>query len=253
MAQKSWTLFEGTHGGPDPQFSLTPAELGISGHEFHVRQTRLRGGLREGVDAIEIDNGRFGFIALPTRGMGIWKAWLGKRGQAGAIDVGWQAPVEGPVHPQFVPVFDPSGVGWLEGFDELLVRCGLESNGAPDFDSRGFLKYGLHGRIANRPADRVELTFDDRDNELRLTGVVEEARFLFQRFQLRSTISTRLGEPGLRIHDEVINLGSAARDMQLLYHQLRPAALGSRLAGAGPRRAAGATRSARGRGHRQLG
>ena len=45
-----------------------------------------------------------------------------------------KSPVRGPVHPSFVPLFDPSGLGWLEGFDELLCRCGLESNGAPDFD-----------------------------------------------------------------------------------------------------------------------
>ena len=30
-----------------------------------------------GVDIVEIDNGKFRFIVVPTRGMGLWKAWLG--------------------------------------------------------------------------------------------------------------------------------------------------------------------------------
>ena len=28
-------------------------------------------------------------------------------------------------------------MGWLEGFDELMCRCGLESNGAPDLAANG--------------------------------------------------------------------------------------------------------------------
>ena len=32
---------------------------------------------------------------------------------------------------------DPGGLGWLEGFDELFVRCGLDSNGPPLFDAQG--------------------------------------------------------------------------------------------------------------------
>ena len=112
---------------------LTDSEKGIHEMDFSsdelpgqasVRRISLTGGVREGVDTIEIDNGKFRFIVLPTRGMGLWKGWLGK------TEIGWQSPVKGPVHPQFVPLTEPSGLGWLEGFDELLCRCGLESNGA---------------------------------------------------------------------------------------------------------------------------
>ncbi|HEY1785098.1 MAG TPA: aldose 1-epimerase family protein [Pirellulales bacterium] len=218
MAEKNWTLIDNGSSSKNSDFALTAAELGIAGHDFHVRQSRLRGGLREGVESVEIDNGRFSFVVLPTRGMGIWKGWLGKRGQPGTVEVGWQSPVDGPVHPQFVSLADPSGLGFLDGFDEWIVRCGLESNGAPEFDDRGVLKYPLHGRIANRPASKVELTFDDQQQEIRLTGIVEETRFLFRRLRLRTTISTRLGEPGLRIHDEVTNVGAMPQEAQLLYH-----------------------------------
>ena len=78
----------------------------------------------EGVDTVEVNNGKLKFTVVPTRGMGLWKAWLGDS------EIGWNSPVKGPVHPSLVPVADPSGLGWLEGFDELMCRCGLESNGA---------------------------------------------------------------------------------------------------------------------------
>ena len=97
--------------------------------------------------------------------MGIWKAWLGDA-KGNEWPLGWNSPIRGPVHPKFVPIAEPSGLGWLDGFDELLCRCGLFSNGAPDFDERGVLLHPLHGRIANRPAHRlsVETDFGRRRN-----------------------------------------------------------------------------------------
>ncbi len=54
------------------------------------------------------------------------------------------------------------GLGWLDGFDELLARCGLENNGAPyevktkkPDGSESNTTYGLHGKIANIPASYV--------------------------------------------------------------------------------------------------
>ena len=87
-----------------------------------------RGGRSEGVHVVEIDNGTMSIDVLPTRGMGIWRVRRGEK------TLGWQSPVREPVHPAFVPLFDPSGLGWLDGFDELLCRCGLESNGPPEFE-----------------------------------------------------------------------------------------------------------------------
>src|SRR5262249_40504582 len=148
----------------------------------------------------EIDNGKLRFIVVPTRGMGLWKAWLGD------LEIGWNSPVHGPVHPQYVPLTEPSGLGWLEGFDELMCRCGLESNGAPDLGAGGVYKYPLHGRIANRPANYVEVSTDEDAGEVSVTGVVDEVRFLFQKLRLKSTYTTKVGQNGLRIIDEVTNL-----------------------------------------------
>jgi galactose mutarotase-like enzyme len=117
-----------------------------------------------------------------------------------------------------VPIADPGGLGWLEGFDELLCRCGLVSNGAPDLGSNGVYKYPLHGRIANLPAHRVEVTSDDASGELSVTGVVDETRFLFHQLRLTATFTTRVGQPGLSIADEVSNLSGNPAEMQMLYH-----------------------------------
>jgi galactose mutarotase-like enzyme len=144
--------------------------------------------------------------------MGLWKAWLGN------MEIGWRSPVRGPVHPRFVPLGEPSGLGWLDGFDELLVRCGLESNGAPEFDDRRVLKYPLHGRIANMPAHFVQLTADDDSGEITLAGAVDETRFLFKRLRLATTIKTRAQEPTLSIGDRVENWSASPAEAQLLYH-----------------------------------
>jgi galactose mutarotase-like enzyme len=144
--------------------------------------------------------------------MNLWKAWLGD------WTIGWDSPMRGPVHPRFVPIFDPSGLGWLEGFDELLTHCGLLSNGAPQFDERGKLEYPLHGRIANLPAHRVVVEADAESGEIAVTGVVDECRFHFHKLRLTSTLRTRPGEPGVRIIDEVTNLSASPGEMQLLYH-----------------------------------
>jgi hypothetical protein len=192
--------------------TLDAGRLGSPAEGVSVRSSILAGGLSQGVHEICVDNGRFRFVVLPTRGMGLWKGWLGD------LEIGWRCPVAGPVHPGFVPIAEPSGLGWLDGFDEWLVRCGLVSNGAPDFDDAGRLRHPLHGRIANRPAQSVALSVDPSTGEMTLTGVVEETRFLFHRLRLTSHVATRPGEPGLRITDVVENLSAEAADVQMLYH-----------------------------------
>jgi hypothetical protein len=186
-----------------------------------VKTSILRGGRRAGVEVTEVDNGRLRIAVLPQRGMGIWKAWVD------GLEFGWGSPVQGPVHPAFVPIDDPSGLGWLEGFDELLCRCGLQSNGAPDFDDQGRVLYPLHGRIANLPAEDIQVRWDDA-GALHVTGDVHEVRFHHQHLRLRSTVTVRPGETGFAIRDEVTNLSGWPARIQLLYHfNLGPPVLGS--------------------------
>jgi galactose mutarotase-like enzyme len=174
-------------------------------------------GLRAGVDVVAIDNGRLRLDVVPTRGMGIHR--IGINGDQEVPAIGWKSPVHGPVHPAFVDLGEPSGLGWLDGFDEFFVRCGLESNGAPEFDAKtGRLAYPLHGRIANKPASDVQLTVDPDKQEIAISGVVEEARFHFLKLRMRTTISTKLGSSSFTVRDEVINVSTVPATMQMLYH-----------------------------------
>jgi galactose mutarotase-like enzyme len=205
MAQHNWVLVDSQAGIHERDFETSAARV-------RVQKRTLRGGVREGVDTVEIDNGLFRFTVVPTRGMSLWKGWLDK------TEIGWNSPVKGPVHPHYVPIADPGGLGWLEGFDELLCRCGLASNGAPDFRPDGICQYPLHGRIGNLPAHRVTLAADDASGEVRLTGVVDETRFLFQKLRLSATYKTKAGQSGVSIIDEVTNLSGDPAELQLLYH-----------------------------------
>lgn len=194
-------------------------QLELAEGQWSVRKRRLRGGLCDGVDMVEVDNGALKFSVLPTRGMGIWRGWFG------GLFLGWHAPVSGPVHPAYVNLADRAGLGWLQGFDELLVRCGLDSNGAPCvdtvIDNNGNPRQTalpLHGRIANTPAKRVAVEFVPQSNEIAVAGVVEEAMLFGQRLRLSTRISTVVGSNRLTVADEVTNLRATQAEMQMLYH-----------------------------------
>jgi hypothetical protein len=180
--------------------------------ECKVTRSRLSEGRSAGVEVIEVDNGTLRVLLLPQRGMGIWKVFHGE------TEFGWRSPVSGPVHPMFVPTQDSSGLGWLEGFGELLCRCGLQSNGPPVFDALGRLAFPLHGRIANLPAEALEIRRDSKTGQLEVGGVVREARFLQFNLCLTSTLTIRAGEAAFTIRDEVANLSPTRTHCQLLYH-----------------------------------
>ncbi len=211
MASKKWTVIDAQNNASLDELTIGPRDIGTT-TKFSVVKRTLKGGLRDGVDSIRVDNGRFVFDVLPTRGMSVWKAWIGDE------EIGWTSPVRGPVHPKYVAVAEPSGLGWLDGFDELFVRCGLESNGAPDFDETGRLKFPLHGRIANRPANFVEVGVDSDAGEITVKGVVEETRFHFLKLRMTTTLVTRFGELGFRVRDEIENLSASPAEIQILYH-----------------------------------
>lgn len=205
MARKSMVLVDAANQAAVDHWEFS--EQGI-----RLVKRRLNAGLSAGVDVLEIDNGCFAMTILLTRGMGIW------RGKCGDVQLQWDSPVKGPVHPAFVPVCDGSGVGWLYGFDEWLVRCGLENNGSPQFDERGSLVFPLHGRIANAPASYVEVSFDSDTGEIVVDGTVCESRLFSKKLELKTRYATKIGEPGFRMRDTVTNLSGTAKEIVLLYH-----------------------------------
>jgi hypothetical protein len=209
---KTWTLTD-VHGdvwldsfaaGNDTLHLPTP-------FDWSLRKRTLRGGLRDGLDVIEVHNGLLAVSILPTRGMSLW------RGDYRGNPLGWRSPIVGPVHPKYVQLTDRGGLGWLAGFDELLCRCGLGSNGPPGNDDGTPLT--LHGRIANLPAQTVEVRVNlDPPYELSVTGEVEEAALFCSQLRLTTTYTTVPGSNRLVIHDVVTNRAARPAEMQLLYH-----------------------------------
>ena len=132
----------------------------------------------------------------------------------------------GPVHPKFVNTSAAGNLGWLTGFDEWLVRCGLASNGPPGedvyTDRHGRPRkdvLSLHGRIANQPAHYVEVRINlDPPFELSVVGQVEEGGLFLPHLHLTTTITTIPGSNRVVIHDLIENRGAELAEMQLLYH-----------------------------------
>ena len=206
---KSWTLIDMAADVFHASFEPLAGSLPESGK---LSLKTLTGGLRDGVQVLHMQAGQLSIHILPTRGMGVWK------GAYGDVPLGWKSPIQGPVHPKFVAVAQPDGLGWLWGFDELLARCGLESNGAPDFDENNRLKYPLHGRISNIPAHKVSCGFDEAKNELFVSGEVDESRLHFSKLRLKTTYRIKVGSTKIEIDDEIVNLSGAPGECQMLYH-----------------------------------
>ena len=112
--KKTWILNDVDTDTHETDISLGPEQVGGPARGYSVTKRSLRGGKREGVEVVEVDNGRLRFVVVPTRGMGLWRA------RCGDVRLGWKSPVKGPIHPAFVALWEPGGLGWLSGFDELL-------------------------------------------------------------------------------------------------------------------------------------
>ena len=191
-------------------------------YPWSVKKHRLRGGRRDGVDLIVVDNGALRFSVVPTRGMGLWKGWYdGNR-------LGWDSPVtDGPVHPSLVNLAAAGGLGWLDGFDELLARCGLENNGAP-FEVKTVKPDGSESQHDLRPARQ------DRQHPRLVCGRARRERSRRTRSSSRGTSRSRAcsarksawspgsatvpGSNRLVVRDEFVNLKDQPVEMQILYH-----------------------------------
>jgi hypothetical protein len=218
---KTWTLTDTQSDVWLDSFSVCNETLHLATtHPWSLRKRTLRGGLRDGIDLVEVHNGALSFSVLPTRGMGLW------RGDYRGLHLGWRSPAQGPVHPKFVHVSENNGLGWLAGFDEWLCRCGLTSNGPPGEDvfttpdgQTRRTQLTLHGRIANLPAHHVEARVSlDPPFELSVSGVVEEAALFLPQLRLTSTYTTVPGGSRIVVHDVVENRSAQPGEVQLLYH-----------------------------------
>ncbi|MBL9139835.1 MAG: aldose 1-epimerase family protein [Verrucomicrobiales bacterium] len=225
-----------TRGVRTEQWTLTHRDLGTP-TPWSIRKLTLHGGRQEGVEVVVVDNGVLTFTVVPTRGMGILEA------TAGDVRLGWESPVREVVHPQYINLEQRGGLGWLEGFNEWMVRCGLEWAGHPGKDefvnnvgAKSEMQLTLHGRIANIPASEVEVVVDAAPpHRLRIRGRVDERMFYGPKLELWTEVSTDPGSTVFRIEDSLTNHGAHEQEFQMIYHCNFGAPLldaGSRVAGA---------------------
>ena len=191
---------------------ITSQELGLKVDKpFSVSVRNLHGGRQEGVCIVDIDNGVMKISVVPTRGMNVLEAVAGK------VRLGWDSPVSEVVNPAFIELNGRGGVGWLEGFNELVTRCGYEWVGHPGMDQGVMLP--LHGLAANIPASKVVLSIDDEPpHSIRLRGQLKEQAFKKVNFLIETELSTEPGAKSFTLHDTLINNGDYPKEYEALYH-----------------------------------
>jgi Domain of unknown function (DUF4432) len=206
----------------DPlDWQITARDTGVAPDvPWSVRRQRLHGGKQDGVDLIVIDNGRMTMTVVPTRGMGLLRVVMGD------LRLGWDSPVREVVHPKYVNLEARGGLGWLEGFNEWLARCGLEWAGHPGPDrfvnnvgEQAEMNLTLHGKVANIPASEVEVIVEREPRpRIRVRGRVDERAFYGPKLELWTEVWTEPGSSTFRIEDALTNRSAFESEFQLLYH-----------------------------------
>ena len=203
-------------------WQLTSSEFpGYRGKaRWSINKRTLHGGKQEGVGLIEVDNGMLQFRVIPTRGMSVLDVTMGD------VRLGWNSPVKEVVHPSYVNLHDRGGLGWLDGFNEWMVRCGLSFAGHPGEDkfinnvgAEATMDLTLHGKIGNIPASEVVVVVDKKaPHRIRIRGRVNEVSFYGPNLSIWTEISTVPGSNEFRINDELTNNGTFDEEFQIIYH-----------------------------------
>ncbi len=172
----------------------------------------MQHGLSQGVQVGDVVVGCVQLRLLLSRGGNIGR--LAFHG----VDVGWKSPIQGPVHPQFVPLYRPDGLGWLAGFDEVLARCGFSNVGGPEFNDQNQLVRPLHGALSCQPCRSAKANVDKANRRLILETEVEECLFHFNRIRLTSQTIVSMDRPEIQVLDSIENLGTRSAEVMLLHH-----------------------------------
>jgi Domain of unknown function (DUF4432) len=193
-------------------WEISNQDLGLkSAKPFSVRMRTLHGGRQEGVCIVDIDTGAMKISVVPTRGMNVLEA------VAGSVRVGWNSPVSEVVNPAFIELNGRAGLGWLEGFNEMVTRCGYGWIGHPGVDKGVLLS--LHGLASNIPASKVVLSIDVQPPfNIRLKGELKEQAFKLVNFVIATELSTEAGAQHFSLHDTLTNNGDYPKEYQALYH-----------------------------------
>ena len=170
-----------------------------------IRDYTFNDGKAKGVRAIEVNTGNLRFTVLPDRCMDIAQASF--KGQA----ISWLSKT-GITAPEY---YEKDDKNWLRGFHGgLITTCGLHNIGRPVGE------HGLHGRIANTPAQKVSVFADWIGDEyiMRISGEMRESVVFGSNLVLKRTITAKLFSDEFTVEDSIINEGFSNEDIALCYH-----------------------------------
>ncbi|WP_029591374.1 aldose 1-epimerase family protein [Franconibacter pulveris] len=209
---QTWVLTNAEKGTDKGDWRITSQQLNLKGAPFSIEQKVLHGGKQEGSKIITLtsENG-LTIVLSPTRGMNLLHA------QGFGVRLGWDSPVKEVVNPAFINLESRNGLGWLEGFNEMMVRCGYEWTGHPT-TADGQL-YTLHGKAGNTPASRVEVEVNESaPYEIRIRGLIKESTFKKADLQTMTELRYVPGSNSFSLHDVLTNHADYPHDYQIIYH-----------------------------------
>lgn len=170
-----------------------------------IRDFTFQDGKAKGVRGIEINTAKVRFTILPDRCMDIAQAYYKEHAVSWISKTGITAP----------SYYEKDGFGWLRGFyGGLITTCGLRNIGGPVDE------HGIHGRIANIPAQKVSVFADWVGDEyvMKVSGEMRESVVFGENLVLKRTITTKLFSDEFTVEDTIINEGFQDEKVALCYH-----------------------------------
>ena len=190
MPNRNWTLVDHERDIYVDHIALGPEHLGGAAQGGRIEKRTLGSGLSRGVDVIECWPRRFPLrrVAYPRDGY-----MAGEPGPT--VPSAGNRPFAGRSIPPYVR--RANRTGWAGS--TALTSC----RSAAAWRERrlgilpdGRLRYGLHGKIANLPAHKVEVTVDEDSGRIAVRGTVEEARLFGGKLRLETSDRDRGGPAG---------------------------------------------------------
>lgn len=180
---------------------------------WSVRKYILRGGMKEGIDIIEVDNGKLRFTVVPTHGMSILNMKIGD------FNPVTSSSLEKLVHPKHFNLQNLNAEKLREDINEWIIRSGLKFFEQPSIADSSDVGSKLYGTIGITPASHVEVVVDRKaPYNIKIIGIIYQVDSDGARLELQSEISTVPGSNTFRISDKITNHSNNEQEIDLLYH-----------------------------------
>ncbi|PXY90628.1 aldose 1-epimerase family protein [Gilliamella apis] len=208
---KDYVITDGDRVIQKGDWQISNKNISPDAPSFTIENVILKGGKQEGSELLTIKSEGLTINLSPTRGLGIVNV------EGNGIRLGWDSPVKEIVNPKYMNLESRGGAGWLDGFNEMMVRCGFEWTGhAVQADG---MMYTLHGRAQNTPVSKLFVEVEDQAPfTITIRGLIKENTFKKSNFETWVAIRHVPGSKEFTVHDILTNLSDYDRDYQIIYH-----------------------------------